>query len=182
MDYLKPRFIRQVKKEIRVLGISARHSRDNHGIHLVGVVYRGGLWLDGVMRAESFDLDLTESIIKMIEGSPHHKQIRILILSGNLIEDGLLTNLDRISSEIKRPLILLTSNENQSTLMVQRGFTMYGLKKKSGEILGFHPIGLTKRESERVLTVSTKTDTLPEALRISELVVDAYTVYVHQNV
>jgi len=182
MDVMSPGVIRQVKKEIRVLGLSARRSTVDGRFHIFGVVYRGGLWLDGVMRGESLDQDLTESIIQMIKGSPHYKQIRVVMLSGNLAEDCMWADPARISTEVQRPLIVLAVNENQSSLLAQRGFALHSLVNKWGKVVSFHPIGLTSRESERILAVSTKTGSIPEALRVSELVADAYEKYAHQNV
>ncbi len=61
--------LREVKKEIRVLGIAAR-SRPGSAIHAVGVVYRGRLYLDGVMRTSSTGPDITEEVAAMIVESP----------------------------------------------------------------------------------------------------------------
>ena len=181
MDRMGPGAIKQVKREIRVLGISARLSRENR-IHLVGVVYRGMLWLDGVMRAESIDPDLSESIIKMIKGSPHYQQVRVLILGGDLTKGDLSVDPVEILTEIQRPVILMASNEDQSSLLAKRGFPIHSLKIKPGETVSLHSIGLTIRESERVLAASTRTNSLPEALRVAELVADSFVKYAQQNV
>src|SRR3990170_6644040 len=78
--------IRSVKPEIRVLGVDdgafVPHGKGSADI--VGVVYRGGLWLEGVMRTEvEIDgMDTTEKIAAMIVDSPHYDQIRVVILNG----------------------------------------------------------------------------------------------------
>ncbi|MFB0501966.1 MAG: DUF99 family protein, partial [Candidatus Bathyarchaeia archaeon] len=77
---------RSVKPEIRVLGIDdgifVPHTKGV--VDVVGVVYRGGYWLDGVMRTEvEVDgTDATEKIASMIMGSPHYDQIRVVVLNG----------------------------------------------------------------------------------------------------
>jgi len=65
---------RSIKFEIRVLGVDdgvfIPHSKGL--VDVVGVVFRGGYWLDGVMRTEiEVDgLDATEKIASMIIESP----------------------------------------------------------------------------------------------------------------
>ena len=64
------RNIRLVKPEIRVLGIDdgqfVPHSKSQ--VLIVGVVFRGGYWLDGVMSTQMTNdgLDATQNISKMI--------------------------------------------------------------------------------------------------------------------
>jgi len=47
--------LRQIKKEIRVIGVAAKC--DAGGITIIGVVFRGNLWLDGVLRTRSVGAD-----------------------------------------------------------------------------------------------------------------------------
>jgi endonuclease V-like protein UPF0215 family len=68
--------IRAVKPEIRVLGIDdgvfIPHTKGV--VDVIGVVFRGGYWLDGIMRtqAEIDGMDATEKIASMIIESPHY--------------------------------------------------------------------------------------------------------------
>ena len=71
--------LRQVKREIRVLGVAA--SRVGEDSIVVGVVYRGSLWLDGVMKTTTREADLTDALIGLVKGSPHYGQIRVILLS-----------------------------------------------------------------------------------------------------
>jgi endonuclease V-like protein UPF0215 family len=72
-----------IKPEIRILGIddSALLSEK---VMIVGAVFRGGDWIDGVLRSEitKDGLDATEVICKMIKESKHYGQIRAVILDG----------------------------------------------------------------------------------------------------
>ncbi len=51
---------------------------------VVGVVFRGGCSIDGVMHTNiAIDgLDATEQIASMINSSPHCKQLRLVMLNG----------------------------------------------------------------------------------------------------
>ena len=72
-----------IKPEIRILGIddSALIS-DN--IMIIGVVFRGGEWLDGVLRSKITrdGMDATDVIIEMVTSTKHYSQIRVIMLDG----------------------------------------------------------------------------------------------------
>jgi endonuclease V-like protein UPF0215 family len=78
--------IRVVKPEIRILGVDdgvfTPHSEEL--VDVVGVVYRGGYWLDGFMhtRVRVDGLDATEKLAEMIIKSPHYPQLRVVMLNG----------------------------------------------------------------------------------------------------
>ncbi len=79
---------RSIKKEIRILGIDDGRfefrNRSSKLVEVIGVVYRGEYWLDGVMRTEvEIDgMDATEKITTMIANSPHYNQLRVVDLNG----------------------------------------------------------------------------------------------------
>ncbi len=78
--------LRQIKKEIRVLGVAAR--RDPGAYTIIGVVYRGSLWLDGVLKTHSKGADITEPIAEMLKRSPHSGQVRVISTQPSLPTDG----------------------------------------------------------------------------------------------
>ena len=51
---------------------------------VVGVVFRGGFSIDGVMHThvDIDGLDATEKMVAMINGSPHKPQLRVVMLNG----------------------------------------------------------------------------------------------------
>ncbi|MEM2882098.1 MAG: DUF99 family protein [Candidatus Bathyarchaeia archaeon] len=72
-----------MKSELRILGIGAAPLRGREGIALAGVVFRGGLWLDGAMwRKVPTGSDLGEAIGGMALGSKHFGQLRLIMLPG----------------------------------------------------------------------------------------------------
>lgn len=72
-----------IKPEIRILGIDDS-ALFNEKVMIVGAIFRGGDWIDGVLRSEitKDGLDATEIICNMINTSRHHSQIRAVILDG----------------------------------------------------------------------------------------------------
>ena len=82
---MKPASLRTIKSEIRVVGTDDGNSVSvgKDKISLVGVVFRGGRWLDGVLRTKikADGFDVTRKIVRMIKNSGHYGQIRVLMLS-----------------------------------------------------------------------------------------------------
>ncbi len=76
----------EIKRQIRILGVDDgpfEFGRGNKAL-LVGTVFRGGQWLDGVLKSEvEVDGDDgTERIIEMVNKSRHRGQIRVVMTDG----------------------------------------------------------------------------------------------------
>lgn len=163
--------LRQIKKEIRVLGLAAKPAGDDCKLHVVGVVFRGRLWLDGVMRTTTYRLDITKDVIEMITNSPHHPQIRVILLHGDLLQGGACIDPCTLSSGISRPVIALKFDEGSflgddecvSMLMLKQGVTQIPLVS----------VSLKSHVALRVMETASLDDAMPEALRVAELVASA---------
>jgi len=72
-----------IKPEIRILGIDDS-SLHTDRVMIVGAVFRGGEWLDGVLRSHitKDGTDATDTIISMVTNSKHFGQVRVLMLDG----------------------------------------------------------------------------------------------------
>ena len=163
--------LRQVKKEIRVLGIAVKQAGAGHGYNIVGVVFRGRLFLDGVMRTRAEGPDVTREAIEMIVGSPHHPQIRVVMLHGDLIGRGAKINPIALSSGTSRPVLALDFDE--TPFRFENG-TTYKFSLKQGETtVSVISIGLRSRIAFRVLEKAAYDGSLPEALRVAKLIVSA---------
>lgn len=162
--------LRHVKKEIRVLGLVVKLSRADHRLYVVGVVYRGRHWLDGVMRTTANGPEITEDIVEMIKGSPHHPQIRVVLLDGDLVCNEATIDPISLSSGASKPVIALNFQTDRSAehehvcelALMQEGASIPALS-----------VGLRSRVAPRVLEVASRSGEMPEALRVAELVVSA---------
>ncbi len=163
--------IRQVKREIRALGIAVKKRKDG-GSLVVGVVFRGGLYLDGVMKVAAYGPDITSTVAEMVKSSPHHPQIRVLLLSEDLLVEEAKIAPSKLSLEVMRPLILLSSrgfaspyehNAQREPFEVNLGF-------KNFHVMTF---GLGRREAEGILRMTTRDGVLPEPLRVADMVSSA---------
>lgn len=176
--------IRQVKREIRVLGVAVKPSGDGGHLHVVGVVFRGRHWLDGVMRTTAHELDITDRLVDMIIASPHHPQIRVLLLNDALIEGGASIDPYRLSSGASRPVIVL-SKERRRPKASGAPEDAASLRSVPDEEVGPQDvlsIGLRSQEAARVLEASTRDSPIPEALRVAGLVASAVADCPERNV
>jgi len=172
---LEPAKIRQVKREIRVLGIAAGRVADS--FQAVGVVFRGSLWIDGVLRTVSSEADLTEGLIGMVDGSPHNPQIRVILLHEAFIPAGASIDPFRLAVGCGKPVISLSQDERTAEPGSQAESFPWG----DGEDVWALAVGLRRRDAEGVLRVSTRVGAMPEALRVAGLVTASLTEFLQRN-
>jgi endonuclease V-like protein UPF0215 family len=153
--------IREVKKEIRVLGLASFYQPKTRSYEIVAVVYRGKYWLDGVMRTNSKGHEITDKIIQMIKTSNHYHQIRVILINRELLN----TNLDikKLSLETEKPVMALGCKKT-----MQDGLCSCEWRKTPVSF-----IGLNEKIAQKVLNMSCKNDE-PEALRIARLIVESF--------
>lgn len=163
--------IRRIKREIRVLGIASKPRGSLQTV--VGVVYRGSLWLDGVLaiNLRGDEASPTLKVAEMIRGSSHHPQIRVILLHRELLR-GIRIDPYRLHLEVERPVIALSSGgwPERREEAYSIGFEM----EIGGERLRVLSIGLRSREAASILKVATREgEKLPEALRVAGLIASA---------
>jgi len=188
---LSHKCIHVVKPEIRILGVDdgvfTPHSSGKALV--VGIVFRGGYWLDGVMHTyvavDGFDA--TEKISIMVTSSPHQKQLRVIMLNGITFAGFNVVNINALSMTTGLPVIAVTSEkpditgirkalENlsrtedrwKSILAAGEGFEVLTRNPKKGIFL--HVAGLPIDEAKRIVRLSSTRGKIPEALRVAHLV------------
>ena len=157
---MAPQRLHQIKREIRVLGIAAR--QDSGGFTIVGVVYRGKLWLDGVLKAHSKEVDITDALAEMLVDSPHSGQVRVIIMSRENLLGEVRVSPEELSTKTGKPVIMLGDT----------GETSY-IWSNDDEKAAFSAMGLSHGSAEGVLKASTREGVIPEALRVAALILSA---------
>jgi endonuclease V-like protein UPF0215 family len=152
--------LRQIKKEIRVIGVAAQC--DPVGITIIGIVFRGSLWLDGVLKTHSTGANITEAISEMIKRSQHYGQIRVILLSRISLPTEVKISLNNLSVNVGRPVILLGDGEEP----------IYTWRNR-GEQTIFSASGINRWSAESILKASTREGVTPEALRVATLTLSA---------
>jgi len=193
---------RCIKPEIRVLGVDdgvfVPHTEGL--VSVVGVVFRGGYWLDGVMRTEiRIDgMDATEKIALMILNSPHHKQLRVVMLNGVTFAGFNVVDIQELNEKVGLPVIAVTREkpnleEIKAALRnLPKPEERWNAIKKAGEIFavqtrkGEEPVymqiaGISKEDAETILKKTSTRSNIPEALRVAHIIASGLTYSASQD-
>ncbi|MCW4046224.1 MAG: DUF99 family protein [Candidatus Bathyarchaeota archaeon] len=188
---LKPKRFRVVKPEIRVLGVDdgkfVPHVKGH--VLVVGVVFRGGYWLDGVLhtRVEVDGFDATDKIAAMITRSSHCKQLRVVMLNGitvagfNVVDLKALneaTNLPIITvtrdkpnlDEIREALHNLPESERRWKLILDAGEPFELSTRNEQEKIYVQTVGISVKDAEKIVRLTSTRSSIPEPLRVAHLI------------
>ena len=105
---------RIIKPEIRVLGVDDGPFTPHRGYApVIGVVFRGGYWLDGVLstRVRVDGFDATNRIAAMIIYSPHYRQVRVIMLDGVTFGGFNVVDIKKLYVLTKLPVLVVTRDE-----------------------------------------------------------------------
>lgn len=182
---------RVIKPEIRVLGVDdgvfVPHTKGK--VDVIGVVYRGGYWLDGVMRTqiEIDGLDATEKIAAMIMGSPHYAQLRIIMLNGVTFAGFNVVDIKELYERTKLPVITVTrekpnledirkalknlpQSEKRWKSILNAGETIAVRTRSAQELVYVQIAGISKEDAEKILRITSTRSSIPEALRVAHII------------
>jgi len=183
--------IREVKPEIRVLGIDdgvfTPHSKEL--VDVVGVVFRGGYWLDGFMhtRVQVDGMDATEKIAQMITNSPHYSQLRVVMLNGVTLAGFNIVDIKELHGKIRLPIIAVTRDKpdfediKKALKNLPEAEKRWKTIEKTGKMIRVHtrqgeePIyvhvaGVSEETAKRILRSTSTRSNIPEALRVAHII------------
>ncbi len=182
---------RVIKPEIRVLGVDdgvfKPHTRGL--VPVVGVVFRGGYWLDGVMhtkvRVDGFEA--TKKIVSMIKVSSHYKQLRVIMLNGVTIAGFNVVDIKKLNVETGLPVIAVTrdkpnfdeirealkklpESEERWRAILNAG-ELYEVPIRSGKgKIYMQTSGISEGDARKILQLTSTRSYIPEALRVAHLI------------
>jgi endonuclease V-like protein UPF0215 family len=187
---LNERF-RVIKPEIRVLGVDdgAFTSHTAGLVPVVGVVFRGGYWLDGVMHTKiAVDgFDATDNISSMITNSPHCKQLRVIMLNGITFAGFNIVDIKMLNAETRLPVIAVTRekpdledihealknlprSEERWKAVLNAGGTSEVSTRREQEKIYMQTAGLSTDDAQKILRLTSTRSNIPEALRVAHLI------------
>ena len=182
---------RVIKPEVRVLGVDdgvfAPHSR---GFALVvGVVFRGGYWLDGVLhtRVRVDGFDATDKIASMVLRSSHRKQLRVIMLNGVTFAGFNVVDVKELSRRTGLPVLAVTRDKpdfaeiHVALKNLSRSEERWRLVSGAGEILEVSTrskrdkvymqfAGILAEDAEKIVRLTSTRSNLPEPLRVAHLI------------
>ncbi|TFH43924.1 MAG: DUF99 family protein [ANME-2 cluster archaeon] len=177
-----------IKPEIRILGIDDS-SLHHEQVMIVGAFFRGGAWLDGVLRSyitKDGD-DATDTIIRMVTDSKHFGQVRILMFDGITYAGFNIVDIKAIHETTGIPCIVVMRecpdfDSIRSALeYLPDPVTRWDLIKRAGNInkvltrKGENPIfiqrcGISLEDAKEIVQLSAVHSNIPEPLRVAHLI------------
>ena len=180
---------RTIKPEIRVLGVDdGKFAPQTEGdVIVVGVVFRGGCWLDGVMHTTitKDGFDATEKIASMINSSPHCKQLRLIMLNGITFAGFNVVNVRKLNFATNLPVIALTGDKpdlqsihdalNNLTKTEERWKTILEAGEiheiaSRGKKLYIALAGISFEDAQKIIELTATRSSFPEPLRVAHLI------------
>jgi endonuclease V-like protein UPF0215 family len=188
---LNRKSFRVIKPEIRVLGVDdgAFTPHVEGQVVVVGVVFRGGYWLDGVMHTEiAVDgFDATDKISSMITSSPHYKQLRVIMLNGITFAGFNIVDVKKLYKTTKLPVITVTRekpdlediykalqnlshSEERWRAILNAGETIEVSTRNAKAKVYMQAAGVSRESAQKILRLTSTRSNIPEALRVAHLV------------
>jgi endonuclease V-like protein UPF0215 family len=183
-----------IKSEIRVIGIDdgkfIPHTKGE--VLVVGVVFRGGFSIDGVMhtRIAIDGLDATEKLTQMINCSPHRRQLRVIMLNGITFAGFNLVDINKLNVGTGLPIIALTRDKPDLDAMhnalknLAYSDERWQIILNAGEIhevtnkgakLYMGLAGISLSDATTILDLTSVMGGFPEPLRVSHLIASGIT-------
>lgn len=183
--------IREVKPEIRVLGIDdgvfTPHSKEL--VDIVGVVFRGGYWIDGFMhtQVQVDGMDATEKLTRMIMESPHYQQLRVIMLNGVTLAGFNVVDIIELHENIGLPVIAVTRDSpdfgdirkalrnlpqwKKRWKTIEKAGKIHKVRTRDGEDpIYVHAVGISEKTAERIIKSTSTRSNIPEPLRVAHIV------------
>ena len=175
-----------IKPEIRTLGIDDS-ALLNEKVMIVGAVFRGGDWIDGVLSSEitKDGLDATAVVCNMIKNSKHYGQIRAVILDGITYGGFNVIDIQGLYRETGIPVIVVMRSypDFEKIKSALRYFPdceeRWAIIKRAGKIekitgekysIYIQRAGISLETVRRIILLTSTRSNIPEPLRVAHLI------------
>ena len=182
-----------MKKEIRLLGIDdAPFSFTENNVTVIGVIMRGGGYVEGVIKKEvKIDgLDSTEKCIEMANKSRHKTQIKAILLDGIALGGFNIVDIEEVFSKTNIPVITITrgkpdikkirnalekhfSDWKKRFNLIQKG-QLIKIKTKHNPIF-IKCAGICADKAKEIIKISTIRGVIPEPIRVAHIIASGIT-------
>jgi len=178
----------KIKDEIRIVGFDdGPFRRSDMEVLVVGSVFRGGLWMDGVMSTHvSVDgLDATAKLTALMVKS-RFKDVRVIMIDGLAFGGFNIVDIHKLSEGAKMPVIAVTrgmpdfgeikkallhlSEPEVRWSLIEKAGKPEPVETMKGKIIHIQYAGIDFPEAEAIVKVSSTRSLLPEPIRVSHLI------------
>jgi endonuclease V-like protein UPF0215 family len=177
-----------IKREIRILGIDDS-ALLNEKVMIVGTVFRGADWMDGVLRSDvtKDGVDATDIIIKMILRSKHCGQIRAVMLDGITYAGFNVVDINEIYGQTGIPVIVVMRSKpdfekiKAALKYFPDGSERWTIMQKAGKIeeiagenekssIYVQKAGINLEIVHKIIRLTSIRSNIPEPLRVAHLI------------
>lgn len=179
-----------LKPEVRILGFDdgAFTPRSAELVPVIGVIFRGGKFLDGLLKTEvEIDgNDATEKIVQLINSSRHKQQLKIVMFDGITMAGFNMIDIKEIFEKTKLPVIVINRKipdlaKVKNALKKFEDFEKrWEAVKNAGPIkecfikdfkkVYYQNIGIKDDVAREVIKLSCTRSYIPEPLRIAHII------------
>ena len=173
-----------LKKEIRVIGIddSPFNKFRDKKILIVGVVMRGGSWVDGILstKVDVDGNDSTKKIAEMINKCKFKPQLQCIFLDGIAVAGFNVIDIRELNKKTKIPVItIMRKNPDidkiKKTLVKINKKEKIKLIEKAGEVIKINDIfvqlvGIDLVKAREILKIVCTRSLIPEPIRLAHLI------------
>lgn len=181
------------KEEIRIVGFDDGpfETKLKGTVPLVGVIYRGGKFPDGMLRTDVHvdGLDATEKLIRIVNSSRHKQQLKLIMTDGLTFGGFNLIDIKEIHKKTRLPVIVI-NRKHPNIKKVSDALRMFDdyrirlkILKSAGKVkkhvlpnkvnIYYQSEGLTDKETKEIIDLSTTHSFIPEPLRVAHIIATA---------
>lgn len=179
---------RRIKNEIRIIGWDDGpfQFKRKGKVILIGVVYRGANFLDGLLKTE-IDIDGTDATEKISSAiaKSKFKDLRVIMLDGITFAGFNTVDIKELYERTKLPVIVVLRKKPDFEKFKSALKNMENAERRlkavehAGEIfwigidgkrICFQCFGLRKQEAEEIIKLATKHGLVPEPLRVAHII------------
>ncbi|MEM7821268.1 MAG: DUF99 family protein [Candidatus Aenigmatarchaeota archaeon] len=181
-----------IKKEIRILGFDdgAFAPRDDANVPLIGVIFRGGEFLDGALKTEvKIDgNDATEKIINIVNSSRHKQQLKVIMFDGVTVGGFNVIDIKEVNEKTGIPVIVINRKLPDINKVRNALKNFDDFERRWNSILNagkikecriknkkvyYQLIGLDDKDAKEIIRLSSTRSFIPEPLRIAHIIATA---------
>ncbi len=176
----------KVKDEARVIGIDDapfdKFDPVNKQVKIIGTVYRGGNYMDGVVstEVEKDGDDATVKLIQMINNCKFKPQLQAIFLDGIAVAGFNVINAKTLSEKTGLPVIVIVREKPnlESFCQALRNLDMerkISLVKQMPEPVKVNNVyaqlvNIGREEAEEFINVCSPNSDIPEAIRVAHII------------
>ncbi|MEW6592562.1 MAG: DUF99 family protein [Candidatus Hadarchaeota archaeon] len=183
----------QIKPEIRILGVDDG-PLDSPGdeVPLVGVVFRGGKWIDGILKTtvRKDGTDATERLVEMVGRSRHLDQLRVVMVEGVTFAGFNVVDVKEVFRRLHIPVIVVSRDmpnmkdilkavrhlpgwrKRWSAMKKAGKIHRLGSRRGKGEVY-IQAVGLKLEDAGKIVHLSSTRSLVPEPLRAAHMIATA---------